>query len=245
MKKACQAKAAQNPLAYQKRRKIKMKKRLNIFIIFILSLLFVGCGSSGAQSTPESSPGNSDSVNTIESALDDDSSENILDNTSDDDSPDNTKETIPDASSSADAVDNDNSESIAESPPAEAAESTENELAEDGSYTTKEDVARYLYLYGHLPSNFITKKDAEQLGWTGGSLEPYAPGMCIGGSRFGNYEGLLPEKEGRTYTECDIDTLGADKRGAKRIVFSNDGLIYYTEDHYETFELLYGDDSDG
>ena len=92
------------------------------------------------------------------------------------------------------------------------------------------------------PDNFITKKDAQALGWPGGSLEPYAPGKCIGGSRFGNYEGLLPEADGRTYTECDIDTLGADSRGAKRIVFSNDGLIYYTEDHYETFELLYGEE---
>ena len=113
-------------------------------------------------------------------------------------------------------------------------------LPEDGTYTTKEDVALYIHLYGHLPDNFLTKKEAEKLGWPGGSLEPYAPGMCIGGSRFGNYEGLLPEAEGRTYTECDIDTLGAEKRGAKRIVFSNDGLIYYTEDHYESFTLLYG-----
>lgn len=84
------------------------------------------------------------------------------------------------------------------------------------------------------------KKEAQQLGWTGGSLEPYAPGCCIGGSRFGNYEGLLPEANGRTWTECDINTLGADSRGAERIVFSNDGLIYYTGDHYKTFELLYG-----
>mgnify|MGYP006328876335 CR=1 FL=1 len=53
---------------------------------------------------------------------------------------------------------------------------------------------------------------------------------------------LLPEAKGRTYTECDIDTLGASKRGAKRIVFSNDGLIYYTDDHYESFELLYGEE---
>lgn len=115
-------------------------------------------------------------------------------------------------------------------------------IEEDGTYTTKEDVARYIHTYGHLPENFITKKQAQALGWEGGSLEPYAPGKCIGGSRFGNYEGILPEKDGRTYTECDIDTLGASKRGAKRIVFSNDGLIYYTEDHYETFELLYGED---
>lgn len=115
------------------------------------------------------------------------------------------------------------------------------QLAEDGVYTTKEDVALYIHLYGHLPSNFITKREAEALGWPGGSLEPYAPGMCIGGGRFGNYEGSLPAKKGRSYTECDIDTLGARSRGAKRIVFSNDGLIYYTGDHYETFELLYGE----
>ena len=70
----------------------------------------------------------------------------------------------------------------------------------------------------------------------------FIEGKCIGGSRFGNYEGLLPEADGRTYTECDIDTLGADSRRAKRIVFSNDGLIYYTEDHYKSFELLYGEE---
>lgn len=126
--------------------------------------------------------------------------------------------------------------------PAEAAAETPA-IDEDSVYTSKVDVALYLHTYGHLPSNFITKKEAEKLGWSGGSLEPYAPGKCIGGSHFGNYEGILPEKDGRSYTECDIDTLGADKRGAKRIVFSNDGLIYYTEDHYETFELLYGEES--
>lgn len=115
-------------------------------------------------------------------------------------------------------------------------------IDEDGSYTSKEDVALYIHTYGHLPGNFITKKEAQALGWSGGSLEPYAPGKCIGGSHFGNYEGLLPEAEGRSYTECDIDTLGAGSRGAKRIVFSNDGLIYYTGDHYESFELLYGEE---
>ena len=113
---------------------------------------------------------------------------------------------------------------------------------EDAVCTSREDVAAYIHQYGHLPSNFITKKEAQELGWEGGSLEPFAPGRCIGGNRFGNYEGLLPEKDGRTYTECDIDTLGAGSRGAKRIVFSNDGLIYYTEDHYESFELLYGEE---
>ena len=115
-------------------------------------------------------------------------------------------------------------------------------VAEDGTYTTKEDVALYIHVYGKLPHNFITKQDARDLGWDGGSLDEYAEGKCIGGDFFGNYEGLLPKKDGRTYTECDIDTLGADSRGSKRIVFSNDGLIYYTDDHYETFELLYGEE---
>lgn len=113
-------------------------------------------------------------------------------------------------------------------------------LDEDGQYYSKDDVALYIYTYGHLPDNYITKKQAQKLGWEGGKLEPYAPGKAIGGDHFGNYEGLLPTKKGRKYTECDIDTKGK-KRGAKRIIFSNDGLIYYTDDHYESFELLYGE----
>ena len=132
-----------------------------------------------------------------------------------------------------------------EAPPAEEeAPPVEEEpvIDEDGAYTTKEDVALYIYTYGHLPDNFITKKEAESLGWSGGGLDDYAYGCCIGGNRFGNYEGLLPEADGRTYTECDIDTMHASKRGAKRIVFSNDGLIYYTDDHYESFTLLYGEE---
>lgn len=123
-----------------------------------------------------------------------------------------------------------------------AAIATDNpSVDEDGIYTSKEDVAAYILAYNKLPSNFITKKAAKKLGWPGGSLEEYAPGKCIGGDYFANYEGLLPEKEGREYHECDIDTLGKSKRGAKRIIYSNDGLIYYTDDHYESFELLAGE----
>ncbi len=118
---------------------------------------------------------------------------------------------------------------------------TEAVIAEDGAYTSKEDVALYLHTYGKLPSNFITKKEAKALGWSGGGLDSYAYGACIGGDKFGNYEGNLPEESGRQYYECDIDTMNQDSRGAKRIVYSNDGLIYYTEDHYNTFELLYGE----
>ena len=115
-------------------------------------------------------------------------------------------------------------------------------LDEDGSYYSAEDVSLYLYLYKHLPENFITKDEAEELGWEGGSVERYAPGCAIGGDKFGNREGLLPKADGRQYYECDIDTDGQSSRGAKRIVYSNDGLIYYTEDHYESFTLLYGEE---
>lgn len=116
-------------------------------------------------------------------------------------------------------------------------EPTQAKLDENGSYTSKEEVALYLSIYGRLPKNFITKAEAQKLGWTGGSLEKYAKGKCIGGDKFGNHEGLLPK--GEQYYECDIDTLGASSRGAKRLVFTKSGKIYYTEDHYETFEKLY------
>ena len=125
-------------------------------------------------------------------------------------------------------------------PPAQ--QSPELTVAEDGWYSSKEEVALYLHLFGHLPDNYVTKRQAQDAGWSGGSVEDYTgQGTAIGGSRFGNYEGLLPEADGRTYQECDTDTVGASSRGAKRIVFSNDGLIYYTEDHYASFELLYGE----
>lgn len=112
---------------------------------------------------------------------------------------------------------------------------------ENGSYDSRQDVALYLYFYGELPDNYITKNEARDLGWEGGSVEEVAPGKCIGGDRFGNREGQLPQANGRTWHECDIDTLGENSRGAKRIVYSNDGLIYYTDDHYQSFELLYGE----
>ena len=118
----------------------------------------------------------------------------------------------------------------------------EEVIDEDGWYYSAEEVALYLHTYGHLPDNYISKSEAASLGWEGGSVEPYAPDHAIGGDRFGNREGLLPEAKGRYYYECDIDTLNADSRGASRLVFSNDGLIYLTRDHYESFELLYGEE---
>lgn len=115
-------------------------------------------------------------------------------------------------------------------------------LAEDGSYTSKDEVALYIHTYGHLPENYITKDEAYDLGWKSeGTLDEVAPGMSIGGDYYGNYEGVLPDEPGREYHECDIDYESGNRNG-KRIVYSNDGNIYYTEDHYNSFEHLYGDD---
>ena len=116
-------------------------------------------------------------------------------------------------------------------------------LDEEGSYTSKEDVSLDIHLYDKLPSNFITKKEATKLGWVSkeGNLWDVAPGKSIGGDYFGNYEGLLPEANDRDYYECDIDYEGG-RRNGKRIVYSNDGLIYYTNDHYQSFkEITYED----
>ena len=130
----------------------------------------------------------------------------------------------------------------AKNKPTASTEATKAEITEEGEYTSKDEVAEYIYLYGHLPPNYITKSEAQDLGWVAskGNLWKVAPGKSIGGDRFGNREGLLPTAKGRKYYECDIDFDGK-YRNAKRIVFSNDGLVYYTEDHYETFELLYGE----
>ncbi len=130
----------------------------------------------------------------------------------------------------------------AKNKPAASTEATKADITEEGEYTSKDEVAEYIYLYGHLPPNYITKSEAQDLGWVAskGNLWKVAPGKSIGGDRFGNREGLLPTAKGRKYYECDIDFDGK-YRNAKRIVFSNDGLVYYTEDHYETFELLYGE----
>lgn len=113
-------------------------------------------------------------------------------------------------------------------------------VKEQGQYTDKDRVALYIHTYGHLPDNYITKAEAQKLGWdnTLGNLRKVAPGKSIGGDRFGNYEGQLPKANKRKYFECDID-YKSGKRNAKRIVFSNDGLIFYTNDHYKTFQQLY------
>ena len=119
--------------------------------------------------------------------------------------------------------------------PQPAAAPAAPKVVREGEYTDKDHVCWYIVAFGALPRNFITKNEARRLGWQGGPLEPYAPGKSIGGDRYGNYERTLPE--GR-YRECDIDTRGRP-RGAKRIVFSDDRRVYYSDDHYQTFKRLH------
>ena len=119
---------------------------------------------------------------------------------------------------------------------------TESPVQYGEDYDDRDRVALYLHLFGELPPHFITKEQARDLGWSGGEVEDLRAGAAIGGDFFGNYQGRLPKKKGRKYYECDIGTVGRKKRGEKRIIFSNDGLIYYTDDHYNTFTLLYGEE---
>ena len=135
-------------------------------------------------------------------------------------------------------------EPAATEPAAAAAQSPERPpdapaVDEDGEYTEKDELALYIHLYGHLPGNFVTKAEAEAAGWTCGAVGKTLPGKSIGGDRFYNREGLLPKASGRVWTECDVGER-RNTRGGERIVFSNDGLVYYSPDHYDSFELLYG-----
>ncbi len=206
----------------------KFKKCFLAVLMLALMVFAAGCGEVVYEAVVENGSDVAPERPSVEEGL------IVIDSTQSD------RETSEAASSEvASSEETSSEETSSEVTSAEAEVIQEEVLDPEGSYTSCEDVALYLETYGELPKNFMTKNEARELGWEGGSLEPYAPGMCIGGDKFGNYEGLLPKEKGRTYRECDIDTLGAKSRGAKRIVFSNDGLIYYTDDHYESFTLLY------
>lgn len=112
-------------------------------------------------------------------------------------------------------------------------------IKEDGIYTSKEEVSLYISRYKKLPNNYLSKKEASLAGWEveKNNLDVVLPGMSIGGDEFGNYENRLPKKQGRKYYEADIDYEGG-ARNLKRIIYSSDGLIFYTDDLYETFEQI-------
>lgn len=121
-------------------------------------------------------------------------------------------------------------------PTTEAATEPDYPIDPDGYYTSKNDVALYIHVFGRLPGNYISKSDGNALYGSYKNIPSY---MNIGGDHFQNREGRLPA--GHTYYECDIGTSGGRNRGQLRIVFSTDGLVYYTSDHYNSFTLLYGE----
>ncbi|MBO7674194.1 MAG: hypothetical protein J6S63_04220 [Atopobiaceae bacterium] len=232
-----------------KHRRLTWLASLVAIFALVCGLGLAGCSAGGTQGTAS----NDESYATA-----DDSANEQVDNVASDENQASDEQTQPlqeDESDAredqADATQGDQSGGAAEDVAAPendaapegsaAAEDVAPALDEAGTYTSKDEVAWYLHTYGHLPSNYVTKSEAEDAGWKtqGLSLWEACPGKSIGGDRFGNREGKLPKAKGRTWYECDIDYDGARSRNAKRIVYSSDGLIYYTEDHYRTFEQLY------
>lgn len=91
----------------------------------------------------------------------------------------------------------------------------------------------WLKKYGKLPDYYITKEEAEKLGWKKGKdLSKFAPGKMIGGDRYWNDKFILPEQKGRKWYECDINYVSG-KRNSYRLFYSNDGLMFYSPDHLD------------
>lgn len=103
--------------------------------------------------------------------------------------------------------------------------------------TSESVVVPYVKKNGRLPDYYITKKNARSGGWVAseGNLCNVLPGRAIGGDIFTNRERNLPAQKGRIYYEADLN-YNCGRRNADRLVFSNDGLIFVTHDHYKTFE---------
>jgi len=112
--------------------------------------------------------------------------------------------------------------------------------ATPGPLEAAQELADYLFEHGELPENFVTKKMAMEMGWQTIYLNPgdIEPGLTIGGDYFGNYERRLPYVKGRKYYEADCFYQGG-KRNEYRIIYSSDGHVWYTEDHYNTFTELF------
>ena len=212
-----------------------MKKLLTyLSLILCLILGVIGCGTSTYETEDTA-----DVVQQIEvddtadvSGIDDESNENSTQEA------DVQPETDSISEEEQDVAEDDESEDLQEFSEEVPDETIEEEtIDEDGSYTSPADVALYIHTYGKLPQNFITKQEAQELGWVSkeGNLDEVAPGMSIGGNRFGNYEQALPDGN---YKECDVNYEGG-YRGDERLVYSADGAIYYTDDHYATFTQLY------
>lgn len=235
--------------------KKRIRGRLYLILALCMALLFTGCGGASTNrntqpSFRETENGTEDRITqeaagtgTGESEAEEPTAENSAETSTETSTEESAAENSEETLAGESAID-----ALTETVPAEPTSTDDNSVTanlpvEGSYYYDLENVVLYLYLYEELPPNYITKNEAEALGWSGGSVERYQDGAAIGGDRFGNREGLLPKADGRKYTECDIDTSGASSRGAKRLVFSNDGLYFYTDDHYESFdEVVVRDD---
>ena len=206
-----------------------MKFKRLLSILLVLLILLTACGKKTAE--PAGTTSNTDAVVTQETTAKTSEKET---------------ETEPQTQTQAETEAETETESETQAP-TDVPDETEPPIADEPSvrddlpvygeyYYDVENVVLYLVLYDELPPNYITKNEARALGWEGGSVEKYKDGAAIGGDRFGNYEGQLPKAKGRSYTECDIDTDGYSSRGSRRLVFSSDGLYFYTSDHYENFK---------
>lgn len=208
-----------------------MRKRhlLNFFLV-LLMLIMTACGgykdaeqetSQGYEAEVQETPSSTDDIPDVLQESDIETQSSV----------ENTPEVSPELESEVQVP-------TAE-PEATQEAATNIKLPEYGNYYYDvTNVVLYLEIYGELPPNYIMKSQAQSLGWEGGSVEKYQDSAAIGGDTFGNREGLLPAAEGRRYTECDIDTHGYNSRGSRRLVFSNDGLYFYTSDHYESFSEI-------
>ena len=202
-----------------------MKKFSALFLSLLMALSLTSCGNDAVTDAvidtaadvlidaiteeQEESPDTSTEEASSKSSITPDSSEDYIC-------------TLPPADSSYDT-----------SPDQSESQYAETNLPVEGEYYYDlENVVLYLDTYGELPDNYITKNEARKLGWEGGTPERFRDGAAIGGDSFGNREGILPDGD---YTECDLNTNGKDSRGAERLVFSDDGHYYHTEDHYESF----------
>lgn len=96
-------------------------------------------------------------------------------------------------------------------------------------------IDRYVALFGCLPSNYVTKEIAEAAGWKRkrGNLADVLPGKLIGGNNYKNRDHRLPEAPGRIWREADFDYSGGFRNDC-RLMYSNDGLLFVTYDHYAT-----------
>ena len=216
-----------------------MKKRIAALALLLLVLLAVLSGCKKKEAVPSGSLASLSEAETLASIPDSGDSGTSGRETSE--LPDS--QTLPEESAFLSSVpetsDSSGEEISSETPePAQLpAEPESSRIDENGEYTSPEEVALYINTFHKLPSNFITKSEAQALGWDSsrGNLQKVAPGKSIGGDRFGNYEGLLPSGK---YYECDVNYHGG-YRGSERLIYKKDGTVYYTKDHYESFEQLY------